>query len=81
MKALVFGRLSADAIATLRRALADRFAGIFDHMSPHMPRRFVIEAAAAARGPTACLQRVKTKAAPAATPRVPHLCSIAFYTS
>jgi maleylacetate reductase len=36
-------------IEKVRRALDNRFAGIFDQMPPHTPRRAVIEAAAAAR--------------------------------
>jgi maleylacetate reductase len=36
-------------IAKLRQALGSRFAGVFDRMPPHTPRRAVIEAAAAAR--------------------------------
>ena len=40
---------TTDEMANVRRALGDRFAGIFDRMPPHTPRRSVIEAAAAAR--------------------------------
>jgi maleylacetate reductase len=36
-------------ISKVRQALGNRFAGIFDRMPPHTPRRAVIEAAAAAR--------------------------------
>jgi maleylacetate reductase len=36
-------------IAAVRQALGDRFAGLFDRMPPHTPRRAVIEAAAIAR--------------------------------
>jgi maleylacetate reductase len=36
-------------IARVRRALGNRFAGVFDRMPPHTPRRAVIEAAVAAR--------------------------------
>ena len=36
-------------VAAVRRALGNRFAGIFDRMPPHTPRGAVIEAAAAAR--------------------------------
>src|SRR5215468_7286820 len=48
---MVSGTLNrtTDEIAKVRRALGNRFAGIFDHMPPHTPRRAVIEAAAAAR--------------------------------
>src|SRR5215213_71772 len=40
---------STDEIAKVRRALGNRFAGVFDHMPPHTPRHAVIEAAAMAR--------------------------------
>jgi maleylacetate reductase len=40
---------TTDEIAKVRRALGNRFAGIFDRMPAHTPRRAVIEAAAAAR--------------------------------
>src|SRR5438067_9978548 len=40
---------TTDELAKLRRALGNRFAGLFDHMPPHTPRRAVIEAAAMAR--------------------------------
>ncbi|MBO0738212.1 MAG: iron-containing alcohol dehydrogenase [Alphaproteobacteria bacterium] len=40
---------TTDEITKVRRALGNRFAGIFDRMPPHTPRRAVIEAAAAAR--------------------------------
>ena len=40
---------STDEVAQLRRALGSRFAGLFDRMPPHTPRRAVIEAAAGAR--------------------------------
>src|SRR5713226_5463919 len=48
---MVSGTLNrtTDEIAKVRRALGNRFAGIFDRMPPHTPRRAVIEAAAAAR--------------------------------
>jgi alcohol dehydrogenase class IV len=48
---MVSGTLNreTDAIATVRRALGDRCAGVFDRMPPHTPRRAVIEATAAAR--------------------------------
>ena len=48
---MVSGTLNrtTDEIAMVQRALGDRFAGIFDRMPPHTPRRAVIEAAAAAR--------------------------------
>jgi maleylacetate reductase len=36
-------------ITKVRQALGNRFAGLFDRMPPHTPRRAVIEAAAAAR--------------------------------
>jgi len=39
---------TTDEIAKIRRALGNRFAGLFDRMPPHTPRRAVIEAAAAA---------------------------------
>jgi len=40
---------TTDEVAKVRRALGNRFAGLFDRMPPHTPRRAVIEAAAAAR--------------------------------
>src|ERR1700746_1709064 len=40
---------TTDEVAKVRRALGNRFAGLFDGMPPHTPRRAVIEAAAAAR--------------------------------
>jgi maleylacetate reductase len=40
---------TTDEVAKVRRALGNRFAGSFDRMPPHTPRRAVIEAAAAAR--------------------------------
>src|SRR5678815_3357137 len=40
---------STDEIAKVRRALGNRFAGLFDHMPPHTPRQAVIEAAGMAR--------------------------------
>ena len=40
---------TTDEVAKVRRALGNRFAGLFDSMPPHTPRRAVIEAAAAAR--------------------------------
>src|SRR5712672_4792814 len=48
---MVSGTLNrtTDEIAKVRQALGNRFAGIFDRMPPHTPRRVVIEAAAAAR--------------------------------
>ena len=48
---MVSGTLNrtTDEIAKLRRALGNRFAGLFDHMPPHTPRHAVIEAAAMAR--------------------------------
>src|SRR5258707_14216781 len=48
---MVSGTLNrtTDEIAKVRQALGNRFAGIFDRMPPHTPRRAVIEAAAAAR--------------------------------
>jgi maleylacetate reductase len=48
---MVSGTLNrtTNEIAKVRQALGDRFAGIFDRMPPHTPRRAVIEAAAAAR--------------------------------
>src|SRR5215831_21417918 len=48
---MVSGTLNrtTDEIAKVRRALGNRFAGLFDQMPPHTPRRAVIEAAAAAR--------------------------------
>jgi maleylacetate reductase len=36
-------------VAKVRQALGNRFAGLFDRMPPHTPRRAVIEAAAMAR--------------------------------
>jgi len=40
---------TTDEVTKVRRALSNRFAGLFDRMPPHTPRRAVIEAAAAAR--------------------------------
>src|SRR5262249_52901343 len=40
---------ATDEVAKVCRALGNRFAGLFDRMPPHTPRRAVIEAAAAAR--------------------------------
>jgi maleylacetate reductase len=48
---MVSGTLNrtTDEVEKVRRSLGNRFAGIFDRMPPHTPRRAVIEAAAAAR--------------------------------
>jgi maleylacetate reductase len=48
---MVSGTLNraTEEIAKVRRALGNRFCGLFDHMPPHTPRRAVIEAATAAR--------------------------------
>ena len=48
---MVSGTLNrtTDEIAKVRRALGNRFAGLFDHMPPHTPRHAVIEAAEMAR--------------------------------
>src|ERR1700737_5519316 len=48
---MVSGTLNraTDEIAKVRRALGNRFAGLFDHMPPHTPRHAVIEAAETAR--------------------------------
>src|SRR6266853_2875912 len=48
---MVSGTLNrtTDEIAKVRQALGNRFAGIFDRMPPHTPRRVVIEAAEAVR--------------------------------
>jgi len=48
---MVSGTLNrtTDEIAKVRRALGNRFAGLFDHMPPHTPRHAVIEAAKMAR--------------------------------
>jgi maleylacetate reductase len=40
---------TTDEVTKVRRALGNRFAGLFDRMPPHTPRRAVVEAAAAAR--------------------------------
>jgi len=40
---------ATDEIEKVRRALGNRFAGIFDRMPPHTPRHAVVEAAAMAR--------------------------------
>ena len=40
---------TTDEVTKVRRALGNRFTGLFDRMPPHTPRRAVIEAAAAAR--------------------------------
>src|SRR4029077_19446385 len=48
---MVSGTLNrtTDEIAKVRRALGNRFAGLFDHMPPHTPRHAVIEATEMAR--------------------------------
>ena len=48
---MVSGTLNrtTEEIAKVRRALGNRFAGLFDRMPPHTPRHAVIEAAAMAR--------------------------------
>jgi alcohol dehydrogenase class IV len=48
---MVSGTLNreTDAIATVRRALGDRCAGVFDRMPPHTPRQAVIAATEQAR--------------------------------
>ena len=48
---MVSGTLNhtTDEIEKVRRALGNRFAGVFDRMPPHTPRNAVIEAAAMAR--------------------------------
>jgi maleylacetate reductase len=46
---------STDEIEKLRRALGNRYAGLFDRMPPHTPRPAVIEAAAMARAANADL--------------------------
>ena len=48
---MVSGTLNrtTDEIAKVRRALGNRFAGLFDQMPPHTPRHAVIEATAMAR--------------------------------
>jgi maleylacetate reductase len=48
---MVSGTLNrtTDEITKVRRALGNRFAGLFDHMPPHTPRHAVIEAAEMAR--------------------------------
>jgi len=40
---------TTDEVAKVRRALGNRFGGLFERMPPHTPRRAVIEAAAMAR--------------------------------
>ena len=40
---------TTEEITKVRRALGNRFAGLFDRMPPHTPRRAVIEATAASR--------------------------------
>jgi maleylacetate reductase len=40
---------TTDEVVEICRALGNRFAGLFDRVPPHTPRRAVIEAAAAAR--------------------------------
>src|SRR5712692_11116953 len=54
---MVSGTLNrtTDEIARVRRALGNRFAGLFDHMPPHTPRHAVVEAAAMAREASADL--------------------------
>jgi len=46
---MVSGNLNrrTDEIIKVRHALGNRFAGVFDRMLPHTPRKAVIEAAAA----------------------------------
>src|SRR6266700_1953159 len=48
---MVSGTLNrtTDEVEKVRRALGNRFAGLFDRMPPHTPRRAVVEAAAMAR--------------------------------
>src|SRR5258708_7358750 len=48
---MVSGTLNrtTEEITKVRRALGNRFAGLFDHMPPHTPRHAVIEAAEMAR--------------------------------
>ena len=48
---MVSGTLNrtTDEITKVRRALGNRFVGLFDHMPPHTPRHAVIEAAEMAR--------------------------------
>ena len=48
---IVSGTLNrtTDEIEKVRRALGNRFAGLFDRMPPHTPRHAVVEAAAMAR--------------------------------
>src|SRR5712664_788547 len=48
---MVSGTLNrtTDEIQKVRRALGNRFAGLFDHMPPHTPRHAVIEATEMAR--------------------------------
>src|SRR6266702_1968988 len=41
---------TTDEVAKVRRALGNRFAGLFDRMPPHTPRHAVVEAAVMARG-------------------------------
>jgi len=54
---MVSGTLNrtTDEVAKVRRALGNRFAGLFDHMPPHTPRHAVIEAAEMAREASADL--------------------------
>jgi maleylacetate reductase len=54
---MVSGTLNrtTDEVAQVRHALGNRFAGVFDRMPPHTPRRAVIEAAAMARDAAADL--------------------------
>src|SRR5712691_10089735 len=42
---------TTDEVARVRRALGNRFAGLFDRMPPHTPRHAVVEAAGMAREP------------------------------
>src|SRR5258708_23366471 len=48
---MVSGTLNraTDEVAKVRRALGNRFAGLFDHVPPHTPRPAVVGAAAMAR--------------------------------
>jgi len=54
---MVSGTLNrtTDEITKVRQALGNRYAGVFDHIPPHTPRRAVIEAAMAAREASADL--------------------------
>ena len=48
---------TTDEVAKVRRALGNRFAGLFDRMPPHTPRGAMVEAAAMAPRRSSCVWR------------------------